>query len=161
MKILFFTFLTSLTILSSTALMAKEIENTNNKVNVARVVELVKLVNKADIQINVTVTDLGGSTDLSPTQKLFFNIYQKGEIFSTDASYDLGAIYSFKKAVRVSAGVYEIDVLGVNAETTMPEYQTLIVNAEKAIVRLKSVRCEDFDCEASTNFKASISVNQK
>jgi hypothetical protein len=161
MKILFFTFLASLTLLSSTALMAKEIVNTRNKVNVARVVELVKLVNKEDIKVNVTVTDLGGSTDLSPTQKLFFNIYQKGEMFSTDASYNLGAIYSFKKATRVSAGVYEIAVVGANAETNMPEDQTLIVNAEKAIVNLKNVRCEGFDCEASTNFKASISVNQK
>lgn len=158
MKLLSLSFLILLT---SNTLMAKEISSTKNAVNVARVVELVKLVNKNDIQVNVVVTDIGGSTDVSPTQDLYFNIYSKGEMFSTDASFSLGAIYALKNAKRISSGLYELSVVGANKETTMPEDQTLIVDAQKAIVSLKSVQCEDFDCDASRNFESKIEVHLK
>ncbi|MBY0416236.1 MAG: hypothetical protein K2Q18_18830 [Bdellovibrionales bacterium] len=153
--------ITAVVLFSSLGLMAKEVPSSKNNVNVARVVEIVKLVNKSDIQVNVVVSDIGGSTDVSPTQLLFFNIYSKGEIFSTDASFAIGPIYSLVSAKRLSGGVYELQIVGANAETTMPEDQTLIVDAQKAIVSLKAIRCEEFDCEASTNFESTISVNLK
>jgi len=148
-------------LLSTSALMAKEIKSTKNSVNAARVVELVKLVNKSDIQVNLVVVDKGGSTDVSPTQELLFNIYSKGEMFSTDASFSLGSIYSLTKATRISGGVYEVEVVGSEEEGGMPVAQTLVVDAQKAIVSLKGIQCEDFDCEASTNFESSIDVNVK
>ncbi len=151
----------ALMLISSTALMAEQIKSSKNAVNVARVVEIATLVNKADIKVNLVVVDNGGSTDVSPTQELFFNIYSKGEMFSTDASFNLGAIYSFKKATRVAGGVYEVVIEGSNDETSMPETQTLVIDAQKAIIALKNVQCEDFDCEASTNFESSIEVNRK
>lgn len=153
--------ITALVLLSSTSLMAEQVKSSKTEVNVGRVVDLVKLVSKPDVQVNVVVVDLGGSTDVSPTQKLYFNIYSKGEMFSTDASFDLGGIYSFKKATRIAGGIYELVIEGSNDETSMPEAQTLVVDAQKAIVNLKKVQCDDFDCDASTKFEAAIEVKRK
>ncbi len=147
--------------LTSFSLSAATIESSKNTVSAARVVEVVKLVNKADIQVNVVVVDNGGSTDVSPTQSLYFNIYSKGEMFSTDASFDLGYIFSLESAKRISGGVYQLEITGANEETAMPETQILEIDAQKAILALKAVQCDDFDCEASTNFKSAISVSKK
>lgn len=151
----------ALMLLSSTALMAGQIKSSKNQVNVGRIAEMVKLVNKDDIKVNLVVVDNGGSTDVSPTQELYFNLYTKGEMFSTDASFNLGYIYSFKKASRISGGVYEVVIEGPNDETSMPELQTLVIDAQKAIVSIKKVECEDFHCDASTNFESTIEVNRK
>lgn len=151
----------SVLLLSSAALLAEEVRSSKNTVNIARVVKVVNLVNKVDIMVNVAVVDNGGTTDVSPTQEIFFNIYSKGEMFSTDASFRLGYVYSFKNATRVSGGVYEVQIEGLNSETSMPENQTLVIDAQKAIVSLKSIQCEDFDCDASTKFEAIIQVNKK
>lgn len=153
--------ITAIMLLTSTALMAEQIKSSKNNVNVARVVEVSTLVNKADIKVNVVVVDNGGTTDVSPTQALYFNIYSKGEMFSTDASFNLGHIYSFKKATRVAGGVYEVEIEGANVETSMPENQTLVIDAQEAIVSLKNVKCEDFDCDASSNFESAIEVTKK
>lgn len=148
-------------LLTTNSIFAERIENTENTVNAARVVELIKLVNKPDIQVNFLVEDIGGTTDVSPTQILYFNIYAKGEMFSTDASFFLGPIYSFKSAKRVSGGIYEITVSLPNSETSMPETKTLIVDAQEAIISIKNVKCDDFDCDSSTNFEASIELTVK
>lgn len=150
-----------LVIFSSTALKAEQISSSKNSVNVARVVKVVNLVKKEDIMVSFAVVDNGGSTDVSPTQELYFNIYSKGEMYSTDASFNLGYIYSFIKATRISGGIYEVEIEGVNINTSMPEIQTLVIDAQKAIVSLKNVQCDDFDCEISTNFKSTIEVNKK
>jgi hypothetical protein len=140
---------------------AAKIESSKNDVNVARVVEIVKLVNKSDIQVNLVVVDNGGSTDMSPTQSLFFNIYSKGEMFSTDASFDLGYIFSLVSAKRVTNGVYEVKYMNIDDNSGNFVEMTKIIDASEAIIALKNVTCEDFDCEASTSFKASIEVENK
>lgn len=140
---------------------AETVKNTKKAlVPTARVVKLVELVDKADIKVSVLVEDLGGSTDLSPTQRVHFTLYSKGEMFSTDASFDLGPVFYFKSAKRVSGGIYEIVVSGNLAEGQQ-EDQVLRVDAINAINAIKSVTCEDFDCDASTNFKSSIEVTRK
>ncbi len=151
MKIL----LSALMLLSSVSVFAAKIENTKeSQVNIARVVKLINLVDKSDIQVNVAVEDLGGSTDVSPTQKVFLTLYSKGEMFSTDAAFDLGPVMSVIGAKRIGAGVYAVMI--VNADL---KKQTLTIDASKAIVAIKNVKCADeMDCDASTNFSASIIV---
>lgn len=147
--------LATLMLVSSVSVSAATILSTKeNAVNVARVQKLITLVDKADIKVNIVVEDLGGSTDVSPTQKVFVTLYSKGEMFSTDATFDLGPVMSVSGAKRVGAGLYEISV--VNADL---KKQTLKVDAADAIVKIKSVNCGDeFDCDAPTNFAASIEV---
>ena len=149
------TLLSALMLLSSISVSAAKIENTKeNQVNIARVVKLINLVDKADIQVNLAVQDLGGSTDVSPTQKVFVTLYSKGEMFSTDAAFDLGPVMSVTSAKRVGAGLYEVAVINADSKK-----QTLKIDAAAAIVAIKSVNCGDeFDCAASSNFSASISV---
>lgn len=130
-------------------------------VEVSRVVEVIKLVSAPNIQVNVAVRDLGGSTDVSPTQELFFTLYSKGEMFSTDATFNLGAIYDFKSARRISGGVYEILVGGIDFETSMPKNKLLLIDAQKAIDAILKVRCAHFDCPASDEFETSIIVTEK
>jgi hypothetical protein len=156
--------LVSMTILTSSAQAAEVINSAdaNSKlVNIGRIVKLVNLVEKEGMQINVMVVDRGGSTDVSPTQEAFLTLYSKGEMFSTDASFDLGPIYSLKSARRIAAGVFEIKVSEPGGGNGMPADATYTVDAKQATVDMRAVRCEDFDCEASSNFKASITVKKK
>lgn len=131
----------------------------NVKLDPGRVVQVVNLVNKSSVTVNLVVEDKGGSTDVSPTQRLFFSIYSKGEMFSTDAAFYLGDIYELKSAERVSGGNYRVQVVGSwDAREIVP--LIIDINAEKAIQELKSIRCPDFDCDASTNFSSSITVKR-
>lgn len=70
----------------------------NAMVHAARVVDVIGLGREGDVQIKAIITDLGGSTDLSPTQKIYFTLYRKGEMFCTDAAFDLGHYFSFISA---------------------------------------------------------------
>lgn len=130
-------------------------------IEVSRIVEMVKLVSRPEIQVNAVVRDLGGSTDVSPTQELFLTLYAKGEMFSTDATFKLGAIYDFKSARRISPGVYEIYIGGIDYETSMPKNMLLIIDAQKAISDMLKVRCVDFDCPASDEFESTIDLTLK
>lgn len=145
------------------SLSAETIKSTRTRTTaeVSRVVELVKVYVRPDLQINILVKDIGGSTDVSPTQELFFTLYSKGEMFSTDATFKLGAIYDFKSAKKISNGVFEIFIGGVDFETTMPKNKLLIIDAQKAIDDILKVHCSDFDCPASKGFKTSITVTEK
>ncbi len=142
---------------------AREIESLSDfhsRISVSRIVNHKMLVDYKDLKVMVTVYDHGGSTDVSPTQQLFFSIYQKGEMFSTDAAFDLGAIYSFVSAKRISGGIYEIKISGVDEDTSMPVDKTLVVDAQKAILEIRKVTCDDFDCDASTHFKSVIDLTE-
>lgn len=140
---------------------AEEIRSADTQVNVGRVVDLVRLTDKSDIQVSVAVVDLGGSTDVSPTQAVYLTIYKKGEMFSTDASFHLGDVIAFAGAKRVSGGIYEVKLAGWNGEEGFEE-KTYVIDARKAIVELKNVQCGDeFDCDASENFSSKISMIRK
>ncbi len=140
---------------------AARVENTRTagKVEIARVVRVIPLVAKSDLRVAVAVQDLGGSTDVSPTQAAFFTLYAKGEMFSTDATFELGAVYNVLSARRVSGGRYSVDVEAVDFDTGMPVRKTLRIDARKAVMDIQSVRCEEFDCEASEAFKSTIEVS--
>ncbi|MFA6237717.1 MAG: hypothetical protein WC635_10355 [Bacteriovorax sp.] len=131
------------------------------KAEISRVVESVKVYAIPDLQVNVTVKDMGGSTDVSPTQELFFTLYSKGEMYSTDATFKLGVIYDFKSAKKISNGVFEVFIGGVDFDTNMPKNKLLIIDAQKAIEDILKVRCTDFDCPASKQFKTSINIIEK
>lgn len=139
---------------------AEEVRSEKTQVNMGRVVELQKLVQTNDIRVNVTVEDLGGSTDVSPTQQVYLTLYAKGEMFSTDAVFKIAPAFDFVGAKRVSGGVYEITVVDYLADQGMKNV-TYVVDARRAIVEIKNVRCEDFDCDASNNFASSVSVTRK
>lgn len=130
-------------------------------VSVARVVKVVTLVDKPEIMVNIAVVDQGGSTDVSPTQQLFFNLYSKGEMFSTDATFDLGGIFRLISTKRTAPGIYEVtaEFAGNTTDAGAPIVSKRTIDARKALLDLKKVRCYDeFDCEASENFTSTITV---
>lgn len=146
--------------LVSVVAQAEEIRSTETSVNIARVVQVINLVTTPEIQVNVTVQDLGGSTDMSPTQAVYLTLYAKGEMFSTDAAFEIANVFGVKSAKRIKGGIYEITVLGWEDEKGLVDV-TYAVDARKAIVAMKNVSCEDFDCDASENFSSTISVVRK
>lgn len=157
MKMLIF----GLALFASFQSLAEVIPSTKeNNINVARIDKLVTLVDKADMKVNVVVEDLGGSTDVSPTQNVFFTLYSKGEMFSTDATFNLGPIYKLISAKRLEGGVYVVKVIIPTSEGMM-KGATLKVNAVKAINAMRNLRCDDFDCDASVNFSSEITVTTK
>lgn len=137
--------------------LAKTIESADAQVPVARVVQRIELVDKPHIQVALIVEDLGGSTDVSPTQKLYFVLYAKGEMFSTDASFDLGPIFGVKATKRQSGGLYEVELF----DGFTGKKNVIVIDARDAIVALNKVSCDDFECDASKNFKARIEVTPK
>lgn len=147
--------------LISFAAQAEEIRSTEASVNIARVVQVINLVTTNEIQVNVAVLDNGGSTDMSPTQTVFLTLYAKGEMFSTDAAFEIANVFGLKSAKRIKGGIYEITVLGWEDEKGLVDV-TYAVDARKAIVEMKNVSCgDDFDCDASENFSSTISVVRK
>lgn len=142
------------------AAQAEEIRSSDTSVNIARVTQVINLASTPEIQVNVAVQDLGGSTDVSPTQTIYLTLYTKGEMFSTDATFEITTAFAFQGAKRIKGGLYEITVLGWNDERGLVDV-TYVVDARKAIVEIKNVRCEEFDCDASENFSSTISVVRK
>lgn len=149
--------LISLLLLAAPPAWARSVESSDLQVPVARVVEVVKLVDKPHVQVSLVVEDTGGSTDVSPTQRLYFTIYMKGEMFSTDAAFDLGPVFGLRNSRRRSGGIYEV-TLAPDYTLAPPKAPTWTIDARDAIVAMKKVSCEDFDCEASTDFAATIEV---
>jgi hypothetical protein len=143
------------------AAQAEEIRSTETNVNIARVVQVINLVTTPEIQVNVAVQDHGGSTDMSPTQAVYLTLYAKGEMFSTDAAFEIANVFSVKGAKRIKGGIYEITVLGWEDQQGLVDV-TYVVDARKAIVDMKNVDCGgDFDCDASEKFSSTISVVRK
>ncbi|QDK38365.1 hypothetical protein [Bdellovibrio sp. NC01] len=151
-------------VLSATTSFAYEIKSSDKEAetNIARVVQLFNLVNKPQLVANIVVRDSGGSTDLSPTQQAFFTLYVKGEMFSTDAAFDLGPVFAVKSAKRIDGGIYETVVERYDYDANKFHDVTLRIDAVKAIRAIQAVDCGgDFDCPASNNFETSISVTEK
>jgi hypothetical protein len=142
------------------AAQAREVvsDRANAQVNIARVTAVMNLVNKPEIMVNVSIQDLGGSTDVSPTQKVFLNLYAKGEMFSTDASFEIANVLEVVAARRFSGGVYEVKVKEYNDTIETVTYR---INAVDAVNAIMAVDCGDeFDCDASTNFASKVSVTK-
>lgn len=141
---------------------AATIKSTDVKLEASRVTHLVTLVNKPGIMVNVLVEDLGGSTDVSDTQNAYLTIYSKGEMASVDATFDLGRIFQFTSARRISAGIYELKAVAFG----LPDYhlaeRTYVIDARKATADIQKVDCgSEFDCDAAEKFKSSITMTEK
>ncbi len=143
----------------SFASMAATVKNTRtaDSAVIARVVKVVPLVDKQDLKVNVSVVDLGGSTDVSPTQEVYFSVYLKGEMFSTDATFKLGQVFNLISAKRVKAGIYQVIVTDADLKESV-----LTIDATKALVAIREVNCGgEFDCAASAKFSSTIEVSKK
>lgn len=150
--------------LAAPAAVAKPNASVRVMTPVARVVEVRTLVDEpGKVRVAFAVVDTGGSTDVSPTQQLYLTLYLKGEMFSTDATFDLGPIFSLKGAKRTNPGLYEADVEVAGEKDGMPKKATIVVNAGAAVDAIKSLKCkgDEFDCAASKSFKASVDVTTK
>lgn len=145
-------------VLLSLSSFAAPVKNTRtgDKVVVSRVQKVVNLVDKEDIKVNITLVDIGGSQDFSPTKEVFFSLYSKGELFSTDATFSLGQVFELKSSRRLSGGIYEVKFLDENNRD-----KTLRIDAISAIKKIKNVTCESVDCSASDKFSTTIDVSSK
>lgn len=124
--------------------------------NVARIIDLVVLVKKPHIRVQLVTVDTGGTTDVSPTQRIFFTAYARSDSFSTDLSFRLGSIFEMVSSKRLSAGVYEV-VVKIPGKRG-PESARWRIDARKALTDIKKVYCEYPECPASKDFKATIDV---
>ena len=130
-------------------------------VHVARVQKFVPLEKEKAIKVSVVMIDTGGSTDVSPTYKLYFTLYKRGEMFSTDASFYLGYFFGLKSARKISNGIYELTVDGVDKHYNI-RTETYTIDARQAMRDMDMVDCKDeFDCEASTYFRTRIAFYKR
>ncbi|WP_394201256.1 hypothetical protein [Marinagarivorans algicola] len=126
------------------------------QVHVASVEKVMELGTAEEVKINMVVVDLGPSTDLSPTKKVYFTLYNKGEMFSTDAAFDIGNYMAVISAVKKDDYRFALEVTNVRKDGLGIIKEQYIINANTAIKAIQNVRCEQFDCEKSANFKGSI-----
>lgn len=114
------------------------------------------------LNVNLVVVDLGGTTDVSPTQKLVFTLFDKREMTTTQANFEIGTVYKVNEVKRIGRGLYQIKASAPGAEDLMPQDQIITVNAVKAIDAIKAVDCgEEFDCEASVSFSSDVTVTRQ
>lgn len=142
---------------------AEEVPSVKEQVSLARVVHVENLAQKNDlVQVLVSTLDNGGSTDMSPTQSIYFSLYQKGEMFSTDVAFLIDHVFSFESARRIADGLYLIRATGDvddSGNIGRVEYR---IDARKAMMEIQQVDCGgEFDCDASSNFASSILVERK
>ncbi len=138
---------------------AETVKSADAKVSIARVVKVVELVKKPGLQVSVAVHDLGGSTDVSPTQEAYLTVYSKGEMYDVEATFLITAALEVKSAKRVSGGIYEV-VASVYEETIKDV--TFVIDARKVVTDIQAVNCQgNFGCTASNNFKGNVEVSRK
>lgn len=144
---------------TSISTQAATINSENVTVSVARVVKVIPLVERSGLQVSVVVQDLGGSTDVSPTQTVYLTLYAKGEMFDTDATFKIADVLSLVSAKRVSGGIYEIKAMTYDNDMAETTYT---IDATKAVIAIRTVDCgEDFDCEASSKFATTVEVKTR
>lgn len=120
------------------------------------------LQNNMGLNVNLVVIDLGGTTDVSPTQKMLLTLFDKQEMYTTKANFEIGTVYKVNEVKRIGRGVYQIKASAPGQEDLMPVDQIITVNAVKAIDAIKSVSCgEEFDCSASSDFTSNVVVTRE
>jgi hypothetical protein len=141
---------------------AREVKSEKAEVSIGRVVQLFDLTKPgSETRVSVAVHDLGGSTDMSPTQDVYLTIYREGEMFSTDAAFRIDGVFSVNGAKRRPDGRFEISAKGIRGEKYYADV-IYVIDARGAIKALNDVDCGgDFDCGASENFSSSISVIER
>lgn len=138
---------------------AEIVKSQDVEARVARIVQVIPLVEKGDLQVSITVQDLGGSTDVSPTQTVWLALYVKGEMYSTDATFKIDDVLKLNSAKRISGGIYEVNVLTYDEKGL--GNRTIRIDARKAVTEIQAVQCEDFDCAASENFASEVTITKK
>ena len=149
----------ALTLAFTVSAQAETVKSAEASVSIARVVKVIELVNKPGLQVSVAVKDLGGSTDVSPTQEAYLTLYSKGEMYDVEATFLITNALEVKSAKRVSGGIYEV-VVSVYEDTIKDV--TYTIDARKAVTDIQAVNCGgDFGCTASNEFKATVEVTAK
>lgn len=145
--------------LKSASLKSRKINSGSQsaQVRVARVVRVVDLLRESDLEAKVVVIDLGGSTDLSPTKKIYFTLYNKGEMFSTDAAFDLGNYMDLISAEKLNNHSFKVKVENLDINALGIQKEEYIIDASEAAKSILNIDCGDeFDCKESVNFEATI-----
>lgn len=142
----------------------ERIRSSSAEVPITRVTQLINMVDRDGLTINIAIQDLGGSTDVSPTQKLFLTLYLKGELFNVDAAFELGDYFRFLSAKRTAPGLYEIRAITTESHPKFGALPLAIlqVDARQATVDIRAVRCsdDDEDCPAADRFQSAITVTK-
>ncbi len=142
---------------------AAPVASAKRQVELARVVQVTTLESKGT-QVFVSVVDHGGSTDMSTTQTVYLNLYRKGEMFSTDASFEIANVLFVRSVKRLQAGLFQVIAQGFdeNAEGSRVRDLTYTIDARGALKAIAAVNCGDeFDCKASEEFRSSVEVSVK
>lgn len=133
-------------------------------VPISRILRTIPMVQRDGLTVNVAVRDLGGSTDMTPTEQVYLTLYLKGEMFNIDAAFDLGAYQSVESAARLEAGIYEIQVVEFVQQQDFAERTTvtLRVDARQTTVDIRAVSCGDeLDCNAARTFRSAVVVTKR
>lgn len=142
-----------------------KINSSKTAVNIASILNVVSLssldIDDGSIRSKVVVVDLGSASDLSPAQKVYFTIYRKGEMFTSQAVFDLGSYLSLMSVEVMGDNLFKMKVSNVNVDMPGITQESYVIDARKAIETIKKIDCgNDFDCERSKNFKASVMLRQ-
>lgn len=113
----------------------------NAALPVSRVARVMNVGHKrdGDVVARVVVENLGGSTDVSPTLRVYFVLYHQAEMCDAEGAYDLGPAFRFISARRVSASVVR-----VSFETT-PSLQYMKRLQKQGMVGDSVIKTVDLD----------------
>lgn len=106
-----------------------------------------------DIQVRAVITYLGKNTDLAPKYKVYITFYHGGELANTHTAFELGTFWEVGETKRISAGVYEINVVD-----TMLKKVTYKVDTIPVFIDDKKL---DVEGRQNFYFKSKIKVSHK
>ena len=142
------------------------VENTPEAMaNVARVSQLFNLEATAmtSAEVKVLVEDLGGSTDVSPSKKVYISFYSKGEMFDVVATFDIGVYFEVRSVSLDAPGIFKVEVVDWNEDQSGFVMKMLTVFAIQAFEDFAEATCIDPDeiIEGRCSPKTSVTVMDK
>lgn len=153
-------------LLTSAPALAKTITSNNETIAVSSVSQVIRLakVERGPVTktVSVVVTDLGKSTDVSPTASIYLTFTAFAEMGNLSTSFTIDNVLSFTSAVRKSAGIYEIKALVYRDEAGLQDV-TYTVDTNQMFIDEEKQRaaCGDGFCDGELTTSVEVKETLK
>ncbi|XGC81766.1 hypothetical protein ACES2L_04625 [Bdellovibrio bacteriovorus] len=156
-----------ISLLMSSIVFAKTVPSNKVQIAPSSIDQVIRLVDKRDLgsshkKVSIIVEELGMSTDVSPRYAVYLGFSSLAEMGNIYADFKIDdAVWEFKSATRISAGIYEVKVVGFDENYQMKEFTHTIDTTQMFIDESKARKncgggfCDD-ELKTSVEVKSSI-----
>ncbi|UOF02713.1 hypothetical protein [Bdellovibrio reynosensis] len=155
-----------MSLLMSSSVFAKTIPSSKIEIAPSSIDQVVRLVDKREsghTKVNIIVEELGMSTDVSPRYTVYLGFASLGEMGNIYADFKIDdAVWEFKSATRIAAGIYEVQVVGFDENYEMREFTYTIDTTQMFIDERKArKKCGGDFCDQELNTTIEVKTSVK